>query len=380
MKMENSKVIHWWELEPNVHLKLTKEYLIFLRSTRKNSGISLSNIAKELKVHEEAIHSWENGSRGITTWHLIKLLDILGLSKLDVYGKIEGIYTAGKRFMILKPSLPFKIKEQHIQILAHGIFDGTEEHANSGKIGLVYESGKELEQEMFRKLVLNCNFGKFRMNKNWHAYYRFPATLTQILMYYYKFNSLHSRKAAFPVKIMEEVEYNKKLRKLILKAAFVDEGSCGYNKVRDNVCVFSSVNPILIKQICYILRLMEYSFFTNKPKNNCESIYLHAESLPKFYKDVIVLLSKDYYKRINIELLLKKQERESNIQAQLKVLEKVIFEQGYIKIYQVQKLLNLYEASARRRIGRLIREGIIVKKFRGFYEATQSSKKNRNNS
>lgn len=121
---------------------------------------------------------------------------------------------------------------------------------------------------------------------------------------------------------------------------------------------------------------MGYSFFTNKPKNNCESIYLRAESLPKFYKDVIVLLPKDYYKRINIELLLKKQERESNIQAQLKVLEKVMIEQGYIKIYQVQKLLNLHETSARRRIGRLVREGIIVKKFRGFYEATQSSKKN----
>ncbi|MBI3027079.1 helix-turn-helix transcriptional regulator [Candidatus Woesearchaeota archaeon] len=367
--MENSKMIQWWEIEPNVHLKLTKEYLIFLRNSRKNSGISLNNIAEELKVHEGTIQSWENGSRGITIGHLIKLLGVLGLSKLNLDSKIEGIYTAGKRFMISKPNLPLEIKEEHIQILAHGMFDGTEEHASSGKIGLVYESGKKLEQEMFKELVLNCNFGEFRMNKNWHAYYRFPATLTQILMYYYKFNSLHSRKAVFPVKIMEEIKYNKKLRKLILKAAFVDEGSCGYNKVRDNVCVFSSVNPILIQQIVYILRLMGYSFFTNKPKNNCESIYLHAESLPKFYKDVVVLLPKEYYKRINVELLLKKQERESRIQTQLKLLKELVKEQGYIKIFQVQNLLNLHEASARRRISRLIKDDTVTKKRRGFYEA-----------
>ena len=161
--MENNKAIHWWELEPNVHLKLTKEYLIFLRGMRKNSRILLKDLAKELKVHEGSIRSWENGSRGITVEHLIKLLGILCLSKLNVYDKIEGIYTAGKRFMILKPNLPFEIKEEHIQILAHGIFDGAEEHANSGKIGLIYESGKEVEQEMFRKLILNCNFGKLNI-------------------------------------------------------------------------------------------------------------------------------------------------------------------------------------------------------------------------
>ena len=114
---------------------------------------------------------------------------------------------------------------------------------------------------------------------------------------------------------------------------------------------------------------MNYSFFINKPRNNCESIYLHASSLLKFYKDVIVLLPQVYYKRLNVELLLKKQERESNIQIQLEVLKRVIKEHGYIKITQVQKLLNLHEASARRRISRLIKEKIVIRKSRGFYEA-----------
>ena len=367
--MENSKVINWWELEPRVHIKLTKEYLMFLRNIRKNSGTLLSNLAKELGVHEGSIYSWENSSRGITVESLIKLLDILGLSKLDIYGNIEGIYTAGKRFMILKPNLPFEIKEEYVQILAHGIFDGTEDHSKSGKIGITYESGKELEQEMFKELIIKCDFGKFGVNKNSQGYYRFASTLTQILMYYYTFNSLNSRKALFPVKVMEEIKNNENLRKLILKAAYIDEGSCGYKKVRDNLCVFSSVNPTLILQISEILKLMNYSFFINKPRNNCESIYLHASSLLKFYKDVIVLLPEIYYKRLNTELLLKKQERENDMHVQLDILKKTIEEQGYIKITQVQKLLKLHEASARRRISRLIKEKTVIRKSRGFYEA-----------
>ena len=115
---------------------------------------------------------------------------------------------------------------------------------------------------------------------------------------------------------------------------------------------------------------MNYSFFVNKSrKGNCTSIYLHSKSLPKFYKDIGVLLPKGYYKRKNAKILLNRQKRENNIQLQLKFLKNLIKIQKYIKITQIQKLLHLHEASARRRIARLIKSEIIIKTSRGFYEA-----------
>ena len=53
-------------------------------------------------------------------------------------------------------------------------------------------------------------------------------------------------------------------------------------------------------------------------------------------------------------------------QLEIKELTK---QQGYIRISQVQKLFNLHEASARRRISRLLKEEILIRKYRGFYEA-----------
>ena len=67
--------------------------------------------------------------------------------------------------------------------------------------------------------------------------------------------------------------------------------------------------------------------------------------------------------------LLNRRKRENNTQLQLQFLKNLIKIQKYIKITQIQKLLNLHETSARRRIARLMKNEIIIKISRGFYEA-----------
>ena len=99
-------------------------------------------------------------------------------------------------------------------------------------------------------------------------------------------------------------------------------------------------------------------------------MFLHLFTLSKFkkiYKEVVVLLPKQHYKRVNARLLLKKQIRDSKIGNQLATITGIIKKQGYITPVQVQKALNLHESSARRRIHRLIKNKIIVKKSRGRY-------------
>ncbi len=369
--MINKKLINWWELSPKIHLELTKEFLQVLKNTRIKMKISIVDLAKELEVTENCIYCWEIRKRGISVGYLIKILDKLKIPKSSVYRNIISIYPPGKGYKILSPSLPYKEMEEHIQIICHGIFDGTEEHAESRTNGgIIYQSTKELEQEMFKILIKKCNFGQFNIKKSSKGEYRFPSILAQLLLRHYKFSSLNSKKAIFPIEVMKEINQNKQLRRLILKACFIDEGSCGYKKARDNLCVYSSINTILIEQISNILKLMNYSFFVNKPrKGNCISIYLHSESLPKFYKEIGILLPNEYYKRKNAKILLKRQKRENNIKLQLQFLKNLIKVQKYIKISQIQKLLDLHEASARRRIARLIKSGIIIKISRGFYEA-----------
>ena len=369
--MISNNLMHWWELSPKIHLELTREFLQVLKNTRIKMGISIVDLAKELEITENCIYYWEIRKRSISVGYLIKILDRLKLPKTCIYGNIESMYPEGRGYKILSPNLPYKEMEEHIQIICHGIFDGTEDHAKKRTNGgIIYQSTKELEQEMFKVLIKKCNFGQFNINKSSKGEYRFPSILAQLLLRHYKFTSLNSKKAIFPIEIMKEINQNEQLRILILKACFVDEGSCGYKKARDNLCVYSSVNSILIEQISNILKLMNYSFFVNKPrKGDCTSIYLHSKSLPKFYKDIGVLLPKGYYKRKNAKILLNRQKRENNIQLQLQFLKNIIKIQKYIKITQIQKLLNLHETSARRRIARLIKSGIIIKISRGFYEA-----------
>jgi len=367
--MENRNLIHWWELSPNIHFELGKEFLLLIKNTRIKMQISKVSLAKEIGVHEYSIYLWEIGKRGISVKFLIIILDKLNLSKYCVYGNIKSMYSQGKGYKILSPNIPYKEIEEHIQIIAHGIFDGTKDKAT-----IKYQSATKLEQEMFISLVYKCNFGKFYIKPCSNGEHCIPTIFGQLLLNHYNFGSIRSKEAFFSNIIMEEVQHNNKLRILILKAAFIDEGSCGYKKVRDNLCLYSSINPILIKQISEMAKLMGYSFFINKPKNsNCASIYLKSRSLQKFYNDVVFLLPEHYYKRRNSKLLLKKQERENSIINQLDTLKKVIMDRGYIRIFQVEKLLKLHEASARRRVKRLLKNKILIKISKGHYEALQKS-------
>ena len=347
--MKNN-LIHWWELPKTTHIYLSKDFLLKLRNKRLKLNYPQPKLAKLISVKEATIRKWELNQRHPDINNLLKLLKQLKIPKESIYKNIQSIRGEGKSKKIINPPLPYNEKPEHIQIIAHGFFDGTLEHATDKWIGsLLYQSSDKPEQEIFKNLIVKCKFGIFTPSKNKKNQYSVPAILTQLLMNHYKIYSFNSKKSKFTNCILNK---NKKYKEGILKAAYIDEGSIGKKRIRDNLTIFSSINPKLIEQISKILKLLEYEFFIN-PNKTATSIILYARSLQKFYKDIILSLPKGYYKKVNAVILLKRQKREKNIKKQLKEIEKIIKKQNKIKIIEVQRLFNLYESSARRRIERL---------------------------
>jgi len=216
---------------------------------------------------------------------------------------------------------------------------------------------------MFKKLIEKSKFGGFNISKNIKGGYSLPAILTYLIMNHYKINTLNSTKSKFSIKIIDKLKI-KKWKKCFLKSAYIDEGSCGKKKVRDNLTVFSSVNIDFIKQVSRILDSLKYKYFVYRGKT-VVSIILKSN---KFYKEIILLLPKDYHKKVNAKILLKRQERSNNIRKQLDKIKNKMEISNYIRVCEVQKLLGIHEASARRRIKELIKIGHVKKTKLGKYE------------
>jgi len=359
-------LIHWWELSKTTHICLSKEFILKIRNKRIKLNYTQQYLAKLLGVHEATIREWEKGRKNPNIKKLLILLNELKIPKENIYGHIIFIRGRGKSRKIGHPPLPYKEKPEHIQIISHGFFDGTLAHASERMIGgLLYQSADGIEQSLFKKLVMKSKFGTFTPSKNKKNEYSLPSVLTQLLMSHYKIFTLSSKDAKFSNHIMDNKDINWK--NTILKAAYIDEGSCGKKRVRDNLSVFSSSNPLLIRQVSTILKSLQYKFFVYRG-NTATSIILNSTSLQKFYKDIISILPKNYYKRKNAFILLKRQDRDINIKKQLNKIEKIIKIKGKIKMIEIQDLLNIHEASARRRLARLIKMQKVIRKGWGRYE------------
>jgi len=365
--VNNKNLIHWWELPKTTHICLSQQFRLRLKNKRRELKYSQLKLAKLIGVKETSVRSWERNQRRPDKEDLLKLLKELKISRESIYGHILFIRGEGKGKKIEDPQLPYEEKPEHIQIMSHGFFDGTLGHATENCNGsLIYQSANDIEQELFKNLIEKSNFGTFKLLKDKRHQYSLPSVLTKLLMGHYNINTLSSRKAKFSDYVIKKFK-NFEWKRLVLKAAYIDEGSCGKKLVRDNLTIFSSVNQMLIKQISEVLRSLDYKFSINRGKT-VYSLNLYAISLQKFYKYIISTLPNGYYKRNNAGILLKRQERETNINKQLNKIEKIIIERNQIKVIEVQKLLNIHEASARRRLKRLINLNKLIKKGRGKYE------------
>lgn len=350
-------MIHWFGLPCNTHVNLTDSCIKYLIKRRKFLKLTQVQISRLLNMSEGGFRYWETRKRSPSVKMLICWLKVLKLQILFVEDKINFVYQLGgnSSITIYNPNFPFKEIPEHAALIAHGFFDGCLKNTETG--GLVYETPNLTEQKMFRNLIKSCKFGKFKIPINSKGYSTLPAPLSQLLQKHYKINSFLSNEAFFSKKLMQLTKYEK-WRKLIIRAAFIDEGSSGKTKPRDNVEIVAVSNKLLALQIFKLCKLQNYdiSFHIDK-KINLYSVYLKADSTLKFYNDIAKSML-SYYKKYFVKVLVKRNLRVKN---QIEKVKKYTNENKEIRVMDIQNILNITESSARRRINRLMREGYIEK-------------------
>lgn len=61
-----------------------------LRTARLQADLTVSEVARQLGVSRQTIHSWENGRHRMTINTLMKLADLYGIHPTELLPKVKG--------------------------------------------------------------------------------------------------------------------------------------------------------------------------------------------------------------------------------------------------------------------------------------------------
>lgn len=250
-----------------------------------------------IQIKKGRISHYENGHRCPTIHIFLKWIDILKISK----GSIEPyiiLFNYPKINFILN-KFPYKEMPEHAEIIAHTLFDGTVGRGNS----FYYETRNTMEQEMFYNLIkkINMETALYHAYQNGVKSYGLSSVASNLLINHYGFERRELSK-----KIMNFAFKNKLWRDAILRACFIDEGSCGKLKVRDNLLVASSLkNKKLAEQIIHLLK-NNYSHRLCIDNQRDEfTVLLHNKSLKDFYNNTLKDIEYEcYYKKVNTQRMI----------------------------------------------------------------------------
>jgi len=293
------RLIRWWE-DKRSRVRLSCKLRNLLVSKRKEMRLTQKSISLKLRVKENNISFWENSRRSPRVEILMKWLNCLGIPLSEVENEISLFRAPNDNFSI--SNFPVEEKPEHIEIIAHVFFDGTFGHGKS----FLYESPNMIEQEMFKRLLESSGFKdsvyKNRCGKS--TFYGLSSVTSNLLLNHYRIKNRF-----FSEKVIMYATNMKKWRNAILRACFIDEGSVGKKKVRDNLMLASSLkNDILVKQILELSDI-DYSCNLCVDYDRKEStILMHNVSLLDFYIDNFMSVPNEYYKKINIEKMIRRLE------------------------------------------------------------------------
>jgi len=285
--------IHWWELDSNCLLIIQKEGLACLKFRRRNRRLTQKEIDKKLGV-AYVVQRYENANRLPLKGKLIKILDMLNINYLSFEKYIIGL-TSWKLRNPVYISFPVDEKPEHIQILAHGLFDGDETNDQ-----IVYGSINDTEQKTFRKLVKNA-FGDICI------YYTrkrtaVPKCLAKLLKNHYQIKTLSSSEGRFSDYVTNKIKRDEELRKAVIRAGFIDEGCV---TTKNGITAFNSKNETLIKQMCDFLKIQGYSYWISKAPTET-TVSIKSNSAIKFYEEIIRPIDNKYYKKKKAEKIVKR--------------------------------------------------------------------------
>jgi transcriptional regulator with XRE-family HTH domain len=297
--MADNGFIRWWE-DRNSRVKLNYKLKDILISKRKEKKLTQKDIALKLKIREASISHWESGWRNPPVKVLIKWLNHLGISLSEVEKEVILFRAPNDEYTI--SNFPIKEKPEHVEIISHIFFDGTFGRGKS----FIYESPNVDEQKMFKKMISRAGFESslYKTKVNKKVFHGLSSVASNILLIHYKITNNF-----FSEKIINYARKMKDWRNAILRACFIDEGSVGKKIVRDNLFIASSLkNKKLVEQIIELANI-DYSCRLCKNYERSEfTVLLHNRSLPDFYINNLIAVPNEYYKKINIEKMIKRLE------------------------------------------------------------------------
>lgn len=288
--------IHWWEASNKSRIFMTSKLKKILIYKRKSLKLKQKDLAKILKIKKQRIYNYEHNKRYPTISVFLKWLKILNISKESVEKYI--ILFNPPQIKLRLDKFPYRELPKHAEIIAHILFDGTLSRGNS----FYYETHHFMEQERFNNLIRKCNMDKalYSCMQSGIKMYGLSSVASNLLINHYKF-----KKNRISEKVMNYALKNKEWRNAILRACFIDEGSAGKNKLRDNILVASSLkNKILVNQILKLLKKEHSCRLCTDNNRNEFTILLHNKSLIDFYDNTLKDLQNNYYKKINAQRMI----------------------------------------------------------------------------
>lgn len=282
-----NNLIHWWKLPLECPIKIDNLYT-------KNIIKSCSN---NPYVKRRTLENIKYGIKNPRVKTVKKVLNSLNIKLKDIEDKITHIQTSNRLI-----SIKFPIKESplHVQILSHGIFDGSKEK----NACIRYKVRHDIEtKKMFKDLLIKT-FGKNCYGHTDNCYFMFKS-LSELLASHYEIREFKSKKAVLSKKLLV-LSRNQSFRRAILKAAFIDEGYCKYAPHRGEKFRLTLVSGIknekLAKQLKYLTDLEGYRTSLYKARNNTEfTIPILTKSKKDFYNNIIKSLPKNHRKQIEAE-------------------------------------------------------------------------------
>lgn len=291
--MKNKRIIHWWKLPEECPIKIKQNYLEKIISTTSNR-----------KIKRRTLENMIAGKKQPRVKTIKRFLNSINMKFDSIEKKITHVKTHNK---LIKIKFPIKESPLHLQVLSHGMFDGSKED----NACLRYKVRHDVPtKELFRELLEKC-FGKDCYGHTDNCYFLYKS-FSNLLANHYGIKEFNSKKTYLSNYVMHLCK-NPNFRRAILKAAFIDEGHAKHNTTSKNheklrlTLVSSIKNEKLALQLLHLTKLEGFKASLYRARNNSEfTISILKKSKKDFYKNILGTLPDNHRKKKEVRNALTK--------------------------------------------------------------------------
>lgn len=245
-----------WDInDGRVCVKIKREIVRELFKQIIQIAATQANLAKKIGIRRlQVISDWKTGKFYINLLALKKILDLLSISKKQIFeekieNNLEGIRVRESSKPIKKPKFPISVEPQFLGLLANIICDGSIQIIENGKTPLIsYTNKSRILLTQFKQRI--NEFGQLKLKEKENIgnvkEIRCPAIISVLIEEILE-APLTECYEVVPFLIVKQ---SNNAKKIFLQSVFDDEGCVTVKKYQ---IIIEMVNELLIKVIKKIL-------------------------------------------------------------------------------------------------------------------------------